>query len=122
LHGEADGDQSREQRHDEHAQGGGRRLKQIFLNLLNNAVKYTMEGGRIWINATVEGSQAVVRISDTGPGIKPETLPRIFEMFTQEARASGLGGRGLGIGLAGQEPRARASRCRRGAQRRPRHG
>jgi PAS domain S-box-containing protein len=80
--------------------GDPERLLQVFVNLLNNAVKYTPDGGGIWLKQTVEGGEAVVRVEDTGVGIDPEMLPRIFELFTQEessyARAEG----GLGVGLA----------------------
>ena len=73
------------------------RLEQVFLNLINNTAKYTPEGGRIWIKGTTE---AVVHIQDTGVGISPEMLPRIFELFTQaESSRSQSQGR-LGIGLS----------------------
>jgi signal transduction histidine kinase/CheY-like chemotaxis protein len=81
--------------------GDATRLAQIFSNLLNNAAKYTDEGGRIWITAHREGMAAVVTVRDTGSGIPPEMLSRVFDMFTQLAanptarRAHG----GLGIGL-----------------------
>jgi two-component system CheB/CheR fusion protein len=79
--------------------GDPERLQQVFVNLLNNAVKYTPDGGSLWLKQTVEGPEAVVRVQDTGVGIEPGMLPRIFELFTQEesslARAEG----GLGLGL-----------------------
>jgi two-component system CheB/CheR fusion protein len=80
-------------------QADGARLQQIFVNLLQNSVKYTPEGGLIWIKATIEGLEAVVRIEDTGIGIPGELLPRIFEMFTQETPAAADAMGGLGIGL-----------------------
>src|SRR5581483_6573094 len=59
------------------------RLRQVFTNLINNAVKYTPEGGRVWVKATAEGAEAVVGVEDTGVGVTPEMLPKIFELFTQ---------------------------------------
>jgi signal transduction histidine kinase len=73
------------------------RLHQIFSNLIGNAVKYTPPGGRIWVKATIEDQDAVIHVEDTGRGIPPEMLTRIFELFTQvDGNANG----GLGIGLA----------------------
>jgi signal transduction histidine kinase len=59
------------------------RIEQVILNLLSNAAKYTDPEGRIEVSAEQEGEQAVLRISDSGIGIAPEMLSRIFEMFTQ---------------------------------------
>ena len=75
------------------------RLAQVISNLLNNAAKYTDRGGRIWLAASRKGNQAVVKVRDTGIGIAAETLPKIFEMFTQAERASSGSPGGLGIGL-----------------------
>jgi PAS domain S-box-containing protein len=75
------------------------RLQQIFVNLIENAAKYTDPGGSVWIKLATEGEKAVVRIEDTGIGIPADVLPRIFELFTQ-AEAQPARGRGLGIGLA----------------------
>ncbi len=75
------------------------RLTQIFLNLLTNSVRYTEPGGSIWLTAEREGAQVVVRIKDTGIGIAPETLPHVFDLFSQGARASHRA-QGLGIGLS----------------------
>ena len=74
------------------------RLEQVFVNLLNNAAKFTPPGGRIWVKATIEGDEAVVRIEDTGVGIAPEMVPRIFDLFTQAQSPQSR--EGLGIGLA----------------------
>jgi two-component system CheB/CheR fusion protein len=76
------------------------RLRQVFTNLINNAVKYTPEGGRVWVKATAEGSQAVVGVEDNGVGIAPEMLPKIFELFTQEEESRYRSEGGLGIGLS----------------------
>jgi signal transduction histidine kinase/ActR/RegA family two-component response regulator len=75
------------------------RLAQVISNLLNNAAKYTERGGRIWLTATKRGHDAIVRVRDNGIGIAAETLPRIFEMFTQAERSKGKSPGGLGIGL-----------------------
>lgn len=74
------------------------RLQQVFANLIGNAVKFTGDGGRIWIKGTIEGSHVVVRIEDDGAGIAPDMLDAIFTMFTQAERPGEQ--RGLGIGLA----------------------
>jgi two-component system CheB/CheR fusion protein len=76
------------------------RLRKVFVNLLNNAVKYTPEGGRVWVKATVEAAEAVVGVEDTGVGIAPGTLPRIFDLFTQEGESRYRSEGGLGIGLS----------------------
>ena len=76
------------------------RLEQVFVNLLNNAAKYTPEGGRIWIKGTTEGNEAVVHVQDTGVGIPNEMLPRIFELFTQVESSRPESDGGLGIGLS----------------------
>lgn len=75
------------------------RLRQVFINLVQNAAKYTEHGGTIWIKATVEGDEAVVRVQDTGVGIPPEAMPHLFDLFTQAEFASRSQG-GLGIGLS----------------------
>jgi CheY-like chemotaxis protein len=75
------------------------RLAQALSNLLNNAAKYTDRGGRIWLAAEREGSDAVVTVRDTGMGISTEMLPRVFEMFTQVDRSLDHAQGGLGIGL-----------------------
>ncbi len=76
------------------------RLAQVFLNLLNNAAKYTERGGRIWLTAERQGSEVVVRVKDTGMGIPAEKLPRLFEMFFQVDRTLERSQGGLGIGLS----------------------
>jgi CheY-like chemotaxis protein len=76
------------------------RLSQVVQNLLNNAAKYTERGGRIWLTAARQGDALVVRVKDTGVGIPPDTLPRLFEMFYQADRSLERGQGGLGVGLA----------------------
>ena len=77
------------------------RLVQVFVNLLNNAGKFTPEDGRIWIKGTIEDDEAVVDVQDTGIGIPPDVLPRIFELFTQveSSRPQSQGGLGIGLSL-----------------------
>ena len=76
------------------------RLAQVFANLLNNAARYTPPGGDIRVEARRERDETVVEVSDTGEGIEPEELPRLFEMFSQGNRTSRRSQGGLGIGLA----------------------
>jgi len=76
------------------------RLEQVVVNLLTNAAKYTDEGGRIWLTVGQEGEECVLRVRDTGVGIAPELLPRIFDLFTQAERSLDRSQGGLGIGLA----------------------
>ena len=76
------------------------RLEQVFTNLLNNAMRYTPQGGKIWLDVDRRGEMAVISVRDNGIGILPGMLPRLFDMFSQERR-SGLGTQeGLGIGLS----------------------
>ena len=77
------------------------RLQQMVQNLVGNALKYTPEGGRVVVSATLEGSDLVIRVEDNGAGIDPAVLPRMFELFTREDRAGEPAWpEGLGIGLA----------------------
>jgi PAS domain S-box-containing protein len=75
------------------------RLAQVVGNLLTNAAKYTERGGRIWLTGRREGSEAVLRVRDTGIGIAPEVLPRVFDLFVQVDHAATRSQGGLGIGL-----------------------
>jgi signal transduction histidine kinase len=79
--------------------GDSTRLAQVFANLLNNAAKYTPNGGQIWLSARQEEGQVVVRVADNGVGIAADVLPRIFELFTQADRTLDRAEGGLGIGL-----------------------
>jgi len=76
------------------------RLAQVFVNLLNNASKYTGRGGRIRLRARREAGEVRVKVEDTGIGIAPEDLPRIFDMFAQVRSAATQPQPGIGIGLA----------------------
>jgi len=81
-------------------EGDPTRLEQVIVNLLNNAAKYTDEGGQIRLTAQQQGGDIVVRIVDTGIGIAPELLPRVFDLFTQADRTLDRSQGGLGIGLS----------------------
>ncbi|MGH7170664.1 MAG: hybrid sensor histidine kinase/response regulator [Gemmataceae bacterium] len=75
------------------------RLAQVFTNLLNNAAKYSDKGGHIWLTVERQGSDVVVSVRDKGIGIDADSLPHIFEMFTQVDRTLEKSQGGLGIGL-----------------------
>lgn len=77
------------------------RIAQVLLNLLNNAAKYTRDGGKIALHAERSGSEVVISIRDTGIGIAPDMLPRVFDAFTQieAGRARSEGGLGIGLTL-----------------------
>jgi PAS domain S-box-containing protein len=81
-------------------QGDPVRLAQILANLLNNAARYTDDGGTIVVRARREGEQAVIAVRDNGIGIAPDVMPRMFEMFSRGHRETGRHQGGLGIGLA----------------------
>lgn len=77
------------------------RLRQVQVNLLDNAVKYSPPGGEICLNVKREGEHAVIRVSDCGEGLAPETIQKIFEPFFQatQHRDQRHGGMGLGLSL-----------------------
>ncbi|HEV3006890.1 MAG TPA: ATP-binding protein [Pirellulales bacterium] len=75
------------------------RLAQVIGNLLTNAAKYTEPGGRIWLSVESSHDAIELRVRDTGTGIAPEMLPRIFDLFAQDPRSAGASPGGLGIGL-----------------------
>jgi CheY-like chemotaxis protein/anti-sigma regulatory factor (Ser/Thr protein kinase) len=80
--------------------GDASRLSQVMSNLLNNAAKYTTEGGRITLSLAADGCWAVVQVRDNGVGIPPEMLNEVFDMFTQVNRTLDRAQGGLGIGLS----------------------
>jgi PAS domain S-box-containing protein len=81
-------------------QGDKTRLVQVLANLLNNAAKYTPQGGQIVLGVQVDHSQVRLTVGDNGSGIAPALLPRIFELFTQAERTPDRSQGGLGMGLA----------------------
>jgi signal transduction histidine kinase/ActR/RegA family two-component response regulator len=80
--------------------GDYKRLVQIVANLLNNAAKYTPQGGKLDLRLKQAERQLVLEVSDDGIGIAPEMLPHIFDLFTQAQRSPDRMQGGLGIGLA----------------------
>jgi signal transduction histidine kinase len=80
--------------------GDHTRLVQVVTNLLNNAAKYTPEGGRIDVVLSADGVRARLLVRDNGVGIGRELLPAVFELFTQAARTLDRAQGGLGLGLA----------------------
>ncbi|MEP6768406.1 MAG: ATP-binding protein [Acidobacteriota bacterium] len=81
-------------------EGDAARLGQIVSNLLDNASKYSPEGGRIALSLEARGHEAVLSLSDTGIGIPTEMLQSIFELFVQGGRGPDRSSGGLGLGLA----------------------
>jgi diguanylate cyclase (GGDEF)-like protein len=75
------------------------RLAQVIGNLLDNASKYTPEGGDIGFSVAVEDDSVMLTVTDNGIGISAEGLPHVFDPFVQDAHAAGFNGVGLGIGL-----------------------
>lgn len=75
------------------------RITQVVGNLLDNAAKYTPRGGEIAVTGYREGGEVVLRVRDTGIGIAPEMLPRVFDLFAQSARPLDHAESGLGVGL-----------------------
>lgn len=75
------------------------RLEQVLSNLLNNAAKFTGDGGRIWISAERPDDHAVLRVKDTGVGMDPDLIGRVFDLFAQGSRSLDRPQGGLGIGL-----------------------
>jgi PAS domain S-box-containing protein len=76
------------------------RLNQVLVNLIGNALKYTPPGGSIHVSVKDEGTDAVVRVEDTGIGINADALSRIFDLFVQGDTLTGRVRSGLGVGLA----------------------
>lgn len=81
-------------------EGDGIRLTQVMTNLLNNASKFTPDGGHIWLTVERQEREAVIRVRDNGLGISADMLPRVFELFAQAHSVLKRAQSGLGIGLA----------------------
>lgn len=80
--------------------GDRKRLVQVVTNLLNNAAKYTAEGGKVAVEVSAGAHRARIDVSDNGIGIPAELLPRVFDLFVQAERSGDRAQGGLGIGLA----------------------
>ena len=80
--------------------GDPMRLTQVVVNILNNAAKYTPDGGDIWLTAEVLGARVELRIRDNGRGIERDFIDRVFDLFMQVDPNSGSALGGLGVGLA----------------------
>jgi signal transduction histidine kinase len=76
------------------------RIQQVLTNLFTNATKFTPRGGRVAVSLTTTSTHAIVRVVDTGVGIRPEFLGRMFDQFEQDTETLGRSRRGLGLGLA----------------------
>ena len=79
--------------------GDPARLRQLVMILLDNAIRHSPSGGRVFVRVRTEGSDATVIVEDDGPGIRGEDLPRLFDRFYRAAGAPG-GGTGLGLAIA----------------------
>lgn len=79
--------------------GDENRLGQVVTNLVSNALKYTPDGGRVTVRTRVEAEQVVLEVSDTGVGLPPDVLPRVFELFFQADSTLDRSQGGLGVGL-----------------------
>ncbi|MBD2078060.1 response regulator [Phormidium sp. FACHB-592] len=80
--------------------GDGDRLRQLIENLLSNAIKFTPQGGQVEIRLAQQNNEAVIKVSDTGQGIRPDALPYIFDYFRQADSSTTRQHGGLGLGLA----------------------
>ncbi len=82
-------------------EGDRARLKQVVVNLVDNAIKYTPAGGRVEVRVTREDDHALLEVNDTGVGVPAEALPHIFERFyrVDKARSRAVGGTGLGLAI-----------------------
>ncbi|PID84796.1 MAG: hypothetical protein CSB13_11315 [Chloroflexi bacterium] len=82
--------------------GDADRLKQLFINLIDNAIKYTPDGGKVMLSLAIVDRNAQFVVSDTGLGIPPEDLPHVFDRFyrVDKARTRAQGGSGLGLSIA----------------------
>ena len=79
-------------------------MKQVWMNLISNAIKYTPEGGQITVSLQLNDNQLIGKVEDSGIGIDEKDLPSLFQEFfrTEQARASGEPGTGLGLAIVQQ--------------------
>jgi heavy metal sensor kinase len=83
-----------------YVEGDRSRLKQVIVNLVDNAIKYTPPGGQVKITVSADPERAYLEVSDNGVGISPEVLPHVFERFYRADRARSRDSGGVGLGLA----------------------
>jgi two-component system phosphate regulon sensor histidine kinase PhoR len=86
-------------------EGDERRLDQVVSNLIDNAVKYTEPGGKVSVELSQEGDEAILRVADTGVGIAKENIPYLFDRFFRVDKARVRGGQsstGLGLSIVDQ--------------------
>lgn len=83
-------------------EGDESRLRQVFINLLDNAIKYTAKNSAVVVESERQGPNAIIRVRDTGIGIPPEHQTQVFERFyrVDKARSRAEGGSGLGLSIA----------------------
>jgi signal transduction histidine kinase len=86
--------------HPETILGDPQRLRQVFWNILSNAVKFTGSGGHIAVSVARDGDSVAISVRDNGRGIAPEFLPHVFDMFRQEDSSSTRDTAGMGLGLS----------------------
>jgi signal transduction histidine kinase len=87
-------------------------LKQMVLNLVENAIKYTPSGGQVSLSLQRNGTHAEMKVVDTGPGIPPEVVPHIFQRFYRGNQRGLMGGTGLGLAIADRIARAHGGEIR----------
>lgn len=80
--------------------GDKKRLVQVLANILNNAAKYTAEGGHLALRTSVQDEEVLIEVTDDGIGMTPETAKQAFDLFAQAERSSDRSSGGLGLGLA----------------------
>ena len=90
--------------------GDSRWLHQVITNLLTNALKFTPPGGRVTVRAGPEAVDAVLTVTDTGPGIPADELPRIFDRFWRSPQAAQISGSGIGLAVAAELAQAHGGR------------
>ncbi len=95
-------------------------LHQVITNLLTNALKFTPAGGRVTISTERSGSDAILRVTDTGVGISAEDLPRIFDRFFRGQQAAQISGSGIGLAVAAELAQAHGGRLAAASE--PGHG
>jgi signal transduction histidine kinase len=88
--------------HGLHVHADAEKVRQVLVNLLANAVKFTPPGGRVWLGAEALGRTVAIRVRDTGVGIPPDRLAAVFDPFVQAHRSLSkpVEGRGLGLSIS----------------------